>query len=239
VANVSHEIRTPLTVLSGFIETMANLPLSDAERKRVLHLMGQQTQRMQTLVADLLTLAQLEGSPRPSADRWVQLDKVLQRVHSDATALSNGRHQLNFSFDPRVQIAGLETELMSAVTNLVSNAVRYTPEGGQISVRWHDLPNSRGEIVVADTGIGIEREHLPRLTERFYRVDGSRSRDTGGTGLGLSIVKHVAQRHGGELEAQSEPGKGSTFRLVFPALRIRLNEAVAAQSAVNDSVAAG
>jgi two-component system phosphate regulon sensor histidine kinase PhoR len=221
VANVSHEIRTPLTVLSGFIETMSNLPLTETERKRVMHLMQQQTQRMQTLVSDLLTLAQLEGSPRPTADRWVALEPLFVQVEADARVLSGGRHALQVDRPTGVQIAGAQAELTSAVTNLVHNAVRYTPEGGRIELTWRTLPDGSGEIAVSDTGVGIAREHIPRLTERFYRVDGSRSRDTGGTGLGLSIVKHVVQRHGGELDIQSEPGKGSRFRLVLPAARVR------------------
>ena len=221
VANVSHEIRTPLTVLAGFIETMSHLPLTEVERKRVLELMTQQTQRMQTLVSDLLTLAQLEGSPRPAADRWVPLGPLLAQVEADARALSAGRHVLTVSGGAGVQLAGSHSELHSAINNLVSNAVRYTPEGGRIDVAWQALPDGSGELAVSDTGLGIAREHIPRLTERFYRVDGSRSRDTGGTGLGLSIVKHVVQRHGAELDIQSEPGKGSRFRLVFPAARVR------------------
>lgn len=221
VANVSHEIRTPLTVLAGFIETMSNLPLTEVERKRVLELMTQQTQRMQTLVSDLLTLAQLEGSPRPAADRWVALAPLLAQVASDARALSAGRHTIECASVTDVELAGAPGELLSAINNLATNAVRYTPEGGRITVSWQVLADGSGELSVSDTGLGIEREHLPRLTERFYRVDGSRSRDTGGTGLGLSIVKHVVQRHGAELLIDSEPGKGSRFRLVFPALRVR------------------
>jgi len=221
VANVSHEIRTPLTVLSGFIETMQNLPLTDVERTRVLALMAQQTQRMQTLVSDLLTLAQLEGSPRPTADRWVALAPLFAQVEADARALSAGRHTITVARAGDVSLAGAQAELYSAVTNLVGNAVRYTPEAGRIDVGWRTLADGTGEISVTDTGPGIAREHLPRLTERFYRVDGSRSRDTGGTGLGLSIVKHVVQRHGGELDIQSEPGKGSCFRLLLPAARVR------------------
>jgi two-component system phosphate regulon sensor histidine kinase PhoR len=221
VANVSHEIRTPLTVLSGFIETLVNLPLTEVERRRVLDLMGQQTQRMQTLVSDLLTLAQLEGSPRPAPDQWVSVGKLLQLAESDARSLSAGRHELSFASDGPADVAGAESELLSALTNLVTNAVRYTPEGGRIEVAWRLRPNGSGEFFVKDTGIGIEKEHIPRLTERFYRVDGSRSRETGGTGLGLSIVKHVVQRHGGELDVQSEPGKGSQFRLILPPLRVR------------------
>ena len=222
VANVSHEIRTPLTVLTGFIETMSSLPLTEAERKRVLFLMGQQTQRMLTLVSDLLTLAQLEGSPRPAPDRWVSLDGLLSRVASDAQALSSGRHQISVQTETHADVAGVEPELLSAAANLVTNAVRYTPDGGAIDVVWRLQTDGSGELSVCDTGPGITREHLPRLTERFYRVDGSRSRETGGTGLGLSIVKHVVQRHGGELHIQSEPGKGSKFRLVLPAVRVRV-----------------
>jgi two-component system phosphate regulon sensor histidine kinase PhoR len=230
VANVSHEIRTPLTVLSGFIETMNNLPLTETERKRVLMLMAQQTQRMQTLVSDLLTLAQLEGSPRPTADRWVAIAPLLAQVEADARALSGGRHTITVAKAGDVMVAGAQAELLSAVTNLVNNAVRYTPEGGRIDIGWQVLGDGTGELTVTDTGPGIAREHLPRLTERFYRVDGSRSRDTGGTGLGLSIVKHVIQRHGGELDIQSEPGKGSTFRLLLPAARVRLAVPAAAAS---------
>ena len=221
VANVSHEIRTPLTVLLGFIETMASLPLTEVERRRVLVLMGQQAQRMQTLVNDLLTLAQLEGSPRPGPDRWVSVDAMLQRIESDALALSAGRHLIRVRHPVGIELAGIESELVSAVANLVTNAVRYTPAGGEIDVSWRLLPDGGGELSVSDTGLGIAREHLPRLTERFYRVDGSRSRETGGTGLGLSIVKHVMQRQGGELQIQSEPGKGSSFKLVFSPNRVR------------------
>jgi two-component system phosphate regulon sensor histidine kinase PhoR len=237
VANVSHEIRTPLTVLTGFLETMGNLPLTDVERRRVLELMSQQTRRMQTLVGDLLTLAQLEGSPRPASDRWVPLEKLLAQVRVDAEALSAGRHTFGFDGGEGVQLAGAETELQSSVANLVTNAVRYTPGGGRIDVTWTLRPDGAGELEVRDTGIGIAREHLPRLTERFYRVDGSRSRDTGGTGLGLSIVKHVAQRHGGELEIESEPSKGSRFRLLFPAARVRTNGTAADQRRSADRIA--
>ena len=231
VANVSHEIRTPLTVLSGFIETMTNLNLSEVERKRVLHLMTQQAGRMQALVSDLLTLAQLEGSPRPTAERWVPLDTLLAQVEAEAKALSAGRHAMVFAKNTAAQIAGAEAELLSAVTNLVNNAVRYTPASGQIEVAWRVLADGAGELSVSDTGPGVAREHLSRLTERFYRVDGSRARDTGGTGLGLSIVKHVVQRHSGELQIHSEVGKGSSFRLVFPAVRVRVVDAIESAAA--------
>jgi two-component system, OmpR family, phosphate regulon sensor histidine kinase PhoR len=237
VANVSHEIRTPLTVLSGFIETLRSLPLTDVERKRVLHLMTQQADRMGLLVSDLLALAQLEGSPRPNADRWVALKPMLAQVEADARVLSAGRHTVVFPADVEAQLAGAQNELQSAVTNLIGNAVRYTPEGGRIELTWRVQGDGSGELAVADTGPGVAREHLPRLTERFYRVDGSRARDTGGTGLGLSIVKHVVQRHGGELDIQSEVGKGSVFRLVFPAARVRrvAHDAAAAQLATAEN----
>ena len=221
VANVSHEIRTPLTVLSGFVETMATLPLSEAERQRVLTLMSQQTERMQALVADLLTLAGLEGSPRPATDQWLEAGTLLQQVLADGQALSQGRHVVELDPGPPLQLAGNRHELLSAVGNLVNNAIRYTPAQGHIEVRLGLRDDGSVEIEDADTGPGIAREHIPRLTERFYRVDGSRSRETGGTGLGLAIVKHVAQRHGGELLIDSEPGRGSRFRLLLPAARVR------------------
>ncbi|NDY89598.1 phosphate regulon sensor histidine kinase PhoR [Ideonella livida] len=221
VANVSHEIRTPLTVLSGFVETMVNLPLSDAERGRVLSLMTQQTQRMQALVGDLLALARLEGSPRPPSDHWLALARLGEAVQAEAQGLSAGRHVLHFDWGEDLEVAGNEAELQSAIVNLVNNAVRYTPAGGEISVSAQRRPEGGLWVAVRDTGPGIAPEHLPRLTERFYRVDSSRSRETGGTGLGLSIVKHVVQRHGGELVVRSELGKGSEFKLLLPGNRCR------------------
>ena len=226
VANVSHEIRTPLTVLSGFIETLQTLPLKEAERTRYLALMAQQSQRMQTLVSDLLTLSRLEGGPIPGANDWVSTSALFAQCEQEARALSSvlapRGQQLAFEPGPACEIAGIHTELYSAMSNLVSNAVRYTPELGQVQVRWALLEDGRGEFQVKDTGPGIAAEHLPRLTERFYRVDRSRSRETGGTGLGLAIAKHVAQRHGAELRISSRPGQGSCFSIVFPAARTRV-----------------
>lgn len=239
VANASHEIRTPLTVLAGFVETLSTVPLGPAEQPRVLALMRQQTDRIQALVDDLLTLAQLEGSALPVPDRWLAVDPLLTQVLADGQMLSAGRHRIEMAAQPDCEVAGVQSELFSAMGNLVTNAIRYTPTGGAIEIAWrvrgHD---GCGEFEVRDTGIGIAREHLPRLTERFYRVDGSRSRETGGTGLGLTIVKHVAQRHGGELDMQSEPGKGSTFRLVLPAARVRASHAHAAPLPVSVTAAA-
>jgi two-component system phosphate regulon sensor histidine kinase PhoR len=223
VANVSHEIRTPLTVLAGFVETLDTVSLTANEKSSVLNLMKQQTDRIQSLVDDLLTLAQLEGSPRPDAERWVTLDRLLSSLLADAQALSAGRHRISLVAQPGCQVAGVEAELASAMSNLVGNAIHYTSDGGAIDMAWRVRDSDgRGEFEVRDSGIGISKEHLPRLTERFYRVDSSRSRDSGGTGLGLAIVKHVIQRHGGDLDVQSEPGKGSSFKLVFPAARVRV-----------------
>ncbi len=221
VANVSHEIRTPLTVLSGFVETLATLTLRPDEHQRVLHMMEQQTGRMQALVADLLTLAQLEGSPRPQVDAWVAVSALLERARADAQSLSAGRHQITLAPAPAAEVAGNLTELQSALGNLVTNAVRYTPADGRIELRWTVREDGSGLFEVQDNGPGIAREHLARLTERFYRVDSGRSRETGGTGLGLAIVKHVIQRHGGEILIQSEPGKGSVFSLTLPPARVR------------------
>jgi two-component system phosphate regulon sensor histidine kinase PhoR len=220
VANASHEIRTPLTVLAGFVDTMSQIDLTPPERRRVLALMKEQTDRMRVLLDDLLTLAQLEGGPRPPVDQWIEVDALMRRVQADAQSLSAGRHDLVFEGAVGA-VAGTESELYGALLNLVSNAVRYTPAGGRITVSWQRRAQGAGVFEVRDTGIGIAREHLPRLGERFYRVDDGRSRSSGGTGLGLAIAKHTAQRHGGELSVDSEPGKGSAFRLVLPASRVR------------------
>lgn len=225
VANVSHEIRTPLTVLAGFIETLQTLSLKEAERSHYLALMAQQSQRMQTLVSDLLTLSRLEGGPAPGANDWTTTGALFAQCEQEAMALSQmiapKGHQLEFEPGPACEIAGVHAELYSAMSNLVSNAIRYTPEAGLVRVSWKLLDDGRGEFQVRDTGTGIAPEHLPRVTERFYRVDRSRSRETGGTGLGLAIVKHVAQRHGAELRIESQPGRGSCFSIIFPATRVR------------------
>lgn len=234
VANVSHEIRTPLTVLSGFIETLQNLPLSEDQRIRYLGLMGQQSERMQTLVSDLLTLSRLEGGTVPSTTEVTSVDALLAQCEQEARALSQllsptgSGLQQRLHFDNELgsgaSLLGARTELLSAMGNLVSNAVRYTPAGGLIAVCWRGLPEGGAEFYVQDTGPGIAPEHVPRLTERFYRVDRSRSRETGGTGLGLAIVKHVVQRHGGELRVESVLGRGSTFTFSLPVLRVKLVE---------------
>ncbi|MBE7940199.1 MULTISPECIES: phosphate regulon sensor histidine kinase PhoR [Ramlibacter] len=224
VANVSHEIRTPLTVLAGFVETLQNLSLPPEEQARYLAMMAQQAQRMQGLVSDLLTLSRLEGSPLPGALEWSPLALFAAQAEDEGRGLiaALGKsQQLRFEPPPALELSGAAHELHSAMANLVTNAVRYTPSGGSIEVRWLVLQDGRVEFSVTDSGPGIAPEHLPRLTERFYRVDRSRSRDTGGTGLGLAIVKHVAQRHGAELAISSTLGVGSRFALTFPASRLR------------------
>jgi two-component system, OmpR family, phosphate regulon sensor histidine kinase PhoR len=229
VANVSHEIRTPLTVLTGFVETLQYLPLNDQERQRYLGLMSQQAQRMQSLVSDLLMLSRLEGSPLPNAQEWVSARALLKQCEQDACDLASvlwmRSRDVSFDMEGECDVVGSASELLSAMSNLIGNAIRHTPSDQFIGVRWKLLPNGAALFSVQDSGPGIAPEHIGRLTERFYRVDRSRSRDTGGTGLGLAIVKHVAQRHSAELLIESTLGKGSTFSIMFPAQRIRQTSA--------------
>jgi two-component system phosphate regulon sensor histidine kinase PhoR len=208
-----------LTVLSGFLETVQELELNESERAKFLDLMSIQTERMKTLVQDLLTLAKLEGNPEPPINQLVSMENMLQRVIVEAEGLSQGKHQIDLQLKSVKNLLGDDQELYSAFSNLVSNAVRYTPDGGKITVQWFD---DVGKVIfcVTDTGPGIAEEHLPRLTERFYRIDRSRSRDTGGTGLGMAIVNHVMSRHHGQLKIESTLGVGSRFYLIFPEERI-------------------
>ena len=231
VANVSHEIRTPLTVLAGFVETLQTLPLKRVERQKYLDLMAVQAIRMQGLVSDLLTLSQLEGSPPPPVTEAFDLKALMSQVKSDANALSalqgmDGQavHVLSFAWPEPLHICGSRAEIHSAVSNLVNNAVRYTPAGGTIDVLWKISPEGQALFSVTDNGMGIAAEHLPRLSERFYRVDRSRSRESGGTGLGLAITKHIVLRHGGSFQVQSEVGVGSCFSLLFPPSRVKLEK---------------
>lgn len=239
VANVSHEIRTPLTVLVGFVETLQTLELSAQEQKHYLALMAQQSSRMQNLVQDLLTLSRLEGSPLPGFNEWVPVAQMLRQCAVEAQALSKlltkGAGALHVVSFPEAdaagmdwEIAGAQAELISAFSNLISNALRYTPAGGSVQVRWDVLPDGSARFSVKDSGPGIDAAHIGRLTERFYRVDRSRSRDTGGTGLGLAIVKHALQRHDAKLEIHSQLGAGATFVAVFPPQRLRIAAAKAA-----------
>jgi two-component system phosphate regulon sensor histidine kinase PhoR len=220
VANVSHEMRTPITVLMGFLETVQSLDLKKVQQDQYFDMMMSQAQRMKSLVEDLLTLANLESNTLPAPLQPVQIPTIMALLRNDAEALSQGRHALNFEIASPCLLLGDERELLSAFSNLVSNAIRYTPDIGSVSAKWSVNAQGQGEFSVSDTGPGISSEHLPRLTERFYRVDRSRSRDTGGTGLGLAIVKHIANRHQAQLLIESVTGKGSKFTLRFPKERV-------------------
>ncbi len=219
VANVSHELRTPLTVLAGFLETIQDLKLDAGRVRDYVGLMAPQAERMKHLIDDLLTLSVLEHAPPPPDAERVLMRPLLQRVRAEADALSLGKHRISLEVAGSHDLLGAEREIASAFTNLVTNAVRYTPAGGDIRLRWIST-DAGGEFSVEDSGIGIDPEHLPRLTERFYRVDRGRSRETGGTGLGLSIVKHALARHQAALAVDSRPGKGSRFSARFPATRL-------------------
>jgi len=237
IANVSHELKTPLTVVSGFVETLQDLALEPRQHARYLQLMHEQAKNMQRLVDDLLTLSALESEQNAVVETSFPVMPLLLELAADAKALSAGRHTVALDIGPgngsAASIVGARDELASAFGNLISNAIRYTPAGGTITLGFNLDEDGSGRFSVTDTGIGIAPEHIPRLTERFYRVDRSRSRATGGTGLGLAIVKHVLLRHQAELDVISELGKGSTFTVVLPASRVRW--AVAEVQATNSA----
>ncbi|TWI69923.1 two-component system phosphate regulon sensor histidine kinase PhoR [Pseudoduganella lurida] len=214
IANASHELRTPLTVILGFLEIAASEPLDADTRQAHLKLMVEQAYRMQHLIEDMLTLSRLESIDHPMRPERVDIGKMLDRVQRDAQALSAGKHEITLEIRGG-DVMGSADELYSAFGNLAANAVRYTPAGGTVRLLWEDTA-SGVRLSVRDTGIGISPEHISRLTERFYRVDKSRSRETQGTGLGLAIVKHVLLRHNGTLTITSEPGQGSTFTVNLP-----------------------
>ncbi len=219
VANVSHEMRTPLTVVTGFLELLLDEPGLEAEVRRYLQLAQEQTTRMGRLVEDLLTLSALEtGAPAPAEER-VTLTSLLNMVLAEARSLSGERHDITLEIAQPAELLGSAKELHSAFSNLASNAVRYTPDGGSVRLKW-EVAEGEGVFSVHDSGIGIEPQHISRLTERFYRVDRGRSRETGGTGLGLAIVKHVLERHQGRLHITSEPGRGSCFAAHLPLARV-------------------
>ncbi len=221
IANVSHELRTPLTVVGGFLETLQDIP--NAVSSQYLHhiaLMEQQTQRMRHLVDDLLTLSRIESDSNVPENNEINMQGLLERVLSNAKGLSLGKHKITHDFAPNLCLIGAEDEIYSACSNLLNNAIRYTPEKGHIHVMWK-ATDAGATYSVMDTGIGIPKEHIGRLTERFYRVDKSRSRDTGGTGLGLSIVKHILMRHQAQLKVDSVEHEGSTFSILFPKARIK------------------
>ncbi len=221
VANVSHELRTPLTVINGFLETMADMPALPPEQTRqFISMMQKEGARMQTLLADLLTLSRLE-SGRPNEHTPVDLSSLAELLAEDGENLSAGKHTIRTQITPDLWINGVYTDLYNALSNLVFNAVRYTPAGGEIEISLQPRPNGNIFMLpplhfsVKDNGPGIEAEHIPHLTERFYRVDKGRSRQSGGTGLGLAIVKHALAEHNTALEIHSEVGKGSRFAVTF------------------------
>jgi len=236
VANVSHEVRTPLTVVSGYIETLIDLDLPREEMLTHLHAARKQAVTMQRLLEDLLMLSSLENAANRPADQEFEIEPLLCGLLADARTLSAGRHTIELRVDKPVRLRGVPSEIESAVRNLLTNAIRYTPQGGRISMSWVDGAQG-AQLTVEDTGIGIAAEHLPRLTERFYRVDRGRSRDTGGTGLGLAIVKHIAQRHDALLKFHSNLGKGTRFTLVIP--RERVVPLAAGSMAAEAAAAAG
>lgn len=220
IANVSHELRTPLTVVGGFLETLSDMEgaVPDSIRS-YFDMMQDQTTRMRRLIEDLLTLSHIESNTQPPEDRPIDMSALVNMLYNDANALSQGKHKISVDIDEHLGLTGATDELVSALGNLVSNAVRYTPAGGEIRIQWASR-DQQAIFSVTDNGIGIEQQHIDRLTERFYRVDRGRSRETGGTGLGLSIVKHILTRHQARLEIKSTPGKGSTFSAIFPESRI-------------------
>ncbi|SFP35249.1 phosphate regulon sensor histidine kinase PhoR [Pseudomonas borbori] len=221
VANVSHELRTPLTVIAGYLETLLdNVEEVNPRWLRALQQMQQQGGRMQNLLNDLLLLAKLEATDYPSDNQPVAVDLLLLSIKSDAQALSGERmHRISLEADPHIKLKGSEAELRSAFSNLVFNAVKYSPNEGEIHIRWWG-DEQGAHLSVQDCGPGIEAKHLPRLTERFYRVDSSRASNTGGTGLGLAIVKHVLLRHRARLEIDSSLGQGSTFSCHFAGTQV-------------------
>ncbi|WP_285422892.1 phosphate regulon sensor histidine kinase PhoR [Pseudomonas sp. efr-133-TYG-103a] len=221
VANVSHELRTPLTVICGYLETLLdNVDDVNPRWVRALQQMQQQGGRMQTLLNDLLLLAKLEATDYPSDNQPVDVPTLLQSIKNDAQALSGSKNQqITLDLESEYSLKGSEAELRSAFSNLIFNAVKYTPAEGKVRIRW--WADGRGaHLSVQDSGIGIDSKHIPRLTERFYRVDSSRASNTGGTGLGLAIVKHVLLRHRATLEINSVPGKGSVFICNFAPIQM-------------------
>jgi two-component system, OmpR family, phosphate regulon sensor histidine kinase PhoR len=236
VANASHELRTPLTVISGFIENLADSAQTPEQHQRPLTLMHNQTERMRSIIEDLLTLSRLEMEDHARNLTLVDIPHEAGMIVADARVLSEGAHQFSLDIDPDLLLIGNQNELRSVLSNLIFNAVRHTPPGSHVRVVWRD--DERGPIFsVQDDGPGIGVEHIPRLTERFYRVDTARSRASGGTGLGLAIVKHVLSRHDAEISIASEVGAGATFTCCF-APKSRMRRA-ASESDVAETAASG
>ena len=220
VDNISHELRTPLTVLSGYIETFIDQDDITPRWKRAFTQMQSQTKRMNALVNDLLLLSNLENNKKVAKNQIIDMANLMNQLFDDARAYNlDYGHTLNLDIDSHCDLIGSDMEIASAFSNLITNAIKYTPKGGIITIGWHE-DGDHAYFTVQDNGIGINPKHLPRLTERFYRVDSARSRQTGGTGLGLAIVKHVLMQHGAHLEISSKENEGSTFTAVFPKERL-------------------
>ena len=220
VDNISHELRTPLTVLSGYIETFTDQDDITPRWKRAFTQMQSQTKRMNALVNDLLLLSDLENNKKVGKNQIIDMANLMNQIFDDARAYNlDYGHTLNLDIDSHCDLIGSDMEIASAFSNLITNAIKYTPKGGIITIGWHE-DGDHAYFTVQDNGIGINPKHLPRLTERFYRVDSARSRQTGGTGLGLAIVKHVLMQHGAYLEISSKENEGSTFTAVFPKERL-------------------
>jgi len=216
VANISHELRTPLTVMTGFLEAMAAEDEQDEQTRRSIKLMQTQSKRMHRLVEDLMLLSKLENEMQPIKHEVVAVPEMLKVLKEEAQVLSaDNQHDILLDIDASLNIYGDSKELHSAFSNLIVNAINYTPEKGQINIRWY-TDESGAHLVVKDSGIGIPSHHIPRLTERFYRVDVARSRESGGSGLGLAIVKHALSRHKAKLKIKSEVGRGTRFICDFP-----------------------
>ncbi len=220
VANASHELRSPLTVITGYLETLSQDPALDSDLQVPVAEMRRQADRMTTIIRDLLALSRLEEADEIGHGSPVDVTAITSMLKKDVLARATHPKDVRVRADADVQLVGDEAEIHSALSNLVDNAAKYTPPEGSIEMRWW-ADAQGGHFSVTDTGIGIPAEHLPRLTERFYRVDAGRSRATGGSGLGLAIVKHVLQRHGGELSIESTLGQGSTFTAHFPPHRVQ------------------
>lgn len=220
VDNISHELRTPLTVLSGYIETFIDQDDITPRWKRAFTQMQSQTKRMNALVNDLLLLSNLENNKKVAKNQIIEMPNLMNQLFDDARAYNlDYGHTLNLDIDSHCDLIGSDMEIASTFSNLITNAIKYTPKGGIINIGWHEV-GDHAYFSVQDNGIGINPKHLPRLTERFYRVDSARSRQTGGTGLGLAIVKHVLMQHGAHLEITSKENEGSTFTAVFPKERL-------------------
>ena len=224
IANVSHELKTPLTVIVGFLETLSDMKNEfNTKTRPYLQMMLEQSDRMKKLVEDLLQLSSIESNAAPAEKKEIDMTHLFKNLKKDSDLISGKLHKINLSINKNIALLGYEKEIYSAFLNLVSNAIRYTKEGGSIDVIW-DIKDQKPFFEVQDSGIGIEEKLIPRLTERFFRIDADRSRNTGGTGLGLSIVKHVCIRHQAQIDITSQIGKGSQFKITFPQERLLLKK---------------